>query len=92
LEFDYTFVSRLCQRVSDSVDWAEASSFEKISPACQAKSPQPQIADLSPQTPSASHLLAQRNAFHRRDASLQSRLFALWNPRLQRNPNSNRLC
>ena len=35
---------------------------------------------------------AQRNAFRRRDARLQSRSFARWNQSLRRSPNSNRLC
>jgi hypothetical protein len=43
-----------------------------------------------PQTQSAFHPLAQRNAF-RRDARQQSRSFARENPRLTRRPNANRL-
>ena len=35
-----------------------------------------------PHTQSAFHRTAQRNAFRRRDARLQSRSFARWNPRL----------
>jgi hypothetical protein len=38
------------------------------------------------------HPLAQRNAFRRRGARQQSKLFARSNPRLRRSPNSNRLC
>jgi hypothetical protein len=38
------------------------------------------------------HPHAQRNAFRRRDARQQSRLFARENPRLRHSPNSNRLC
>jgi hypothetical protein len=33
------------------------------------------------------HPLAQRNAFHRRDVRQQSRLSALYNPTLKRNPS-----
>jgi hypothetical protein len=45
-----------------------------------------------PQTQSAFHPHAQRNAFRRRGARLQSRSFARWNQSPIRNPNSNRLC
>jgi hypothetical protein len=43
------------------------------------------------QTPSAFHPRAQRNAFRRRDARQQPRLFARWNQSLRPSPNSNRL-
>ena len=45
-----------------------------------------------PETQSAFHPRAQRNAFRRRDVRLQSRSFARWNQSLRRSPNSNRLC
>jgi hypothetical protein len=35
-----------------------------------------------PKTLSTFPLIAQRNAFHRRDARLQSKSFARWNPRI----------
>jgi hypothetical protein len=35
--------------------------------------------------------LHKRNASRRRDVRQQSKLFALWNQSLRRNPNSNRL-
>jgi hypothetical protein len=38
---------------------------------------------------SASHPHAQRSAFRRRDARLQSRSFARWNQSLRHSPNSN---
>jgi hypothetical protein len=38
------------------------------------------------------HPHAQRNAFRRRDARQQSRLFARCNQRLKHTPNSIRLC
>ena len=44
-----------------------------------------------PETQSAFHPHAQRNAFRRRDVRLQSRSFARWNQSLRRSPNSNRL-
>jgi len=44
-----------------------------------------------PETQSAFHRRAQRNAFHYRDAPHQSRSFARRNQSLRR-PNSNRLC
>ena len=44
-----------------------------------------------PETHSVSHLRAQRNAFHRRDARPQSRWFAPENLRLRRSPSSSRL-
>jgi hypothetical protein len=44
-----------------------------------------------PQTPLAFLRRAQRNAFRRRDAHQQSRLFVPENPRLRHSPNSNRL-
>jgi hypothetical protein len=60
----------------------EMCSLEKITPASQDNSQrlEPQI--QVPQTQSASHPRAQRNAFRRRDARLQSRLFVLENFRL----------
>ena len=45
-----------------------------------------------PQTQSAFHPHAQRNASRRRDARQRSRSFAPYNPQLKRSPNSNRLC
>jgi Flavin reductase like domain len=45
-----------------------------------------------PETLSAFHPRAQRIAFRRRGVHQQRRLFGPWNPRLQRSPNSNRLC
>jgi len=39
-----------------------------------------------------SHRRAQRNAFRRCDAHLQSRSFDRWNQSLRRSSNSNRLC
>jgi hypothetical protein len=45
-----------------------------------------------PQTQSAFHLHAQRNAFHRRNVRLQQRSFAREDQRLRYSPNSNRLC
>jgi hypothetical protein len=45
-----------------------------------------------PKTQSAFHSLAQRNAFRRRDARQQPRLFAPPNQELIHSPNSNRLC
>jgi hypothetical protein len=36
------------------------------------------------ETPSTFHRRAQRNAFHRRDVRLQSKLFARWNQSLRR--------
>jgi hypothetical protein len=44
-----------------------------------------------PETQSAFHLLAQRNAFRRRGVRLQSRSFARSNQSLTRSPKSNRL-
>jgi hypothetical protein len=44
-----------------------------------------------PQTLSVFHPHAQQNAFRRRDARQQRRLFARKNPRLTHSPNSNRL-
>ena len=43
-----------------------------------------------PQTPSAFHPRAQRNAFHRHDARQQSRPFARQNPRLRPSPTPTR--
>jgi hypothetical protein len=45
-----------------------------------------------PQTPSAFHPHAQRNAFRRRGVRQHSRSFARWNQSLRRSPNSNRRC
>ena len=45
-----------------------------------------------PETRSAFHPHAQRNAFRRRDVRQQSRSFARWNQSLRRSPNSSRLC
>jgi hypothetical protein len=45
-----------------------------------------------PETRSAFHPRAQRNAFRRRDAHRQRRLFARKNPKLRRSPTSIRLC
>jgi hypothetical protein len=45
-----------------------------------------------PQTPSAFHLHAQRNAFHHRDVRQQSRSFGPENQWLRRTPSSNQLC
>jgi hypothetical protein len=47
---------------------------------------------LTPETQSTFHPHAQRNASHRRDVRLQSRLFALRDPRLKDSRSSNRLC
>src|SRR4029077_20646611 len=44
----------------------------------------------APETPSAFHPHAQRNAFRRRDTRQQSRSFARWKQSLRRSPNSNR--
>jgi hypothetical protein len=43
-----------------------------------------------PETPPTIHPHAQRNAFRRRDAHQQSRLFVRWNQSLRHNPSSNR--
>jgi hypothetical protein len=45
-----------------------------------------------PQTQSAFHPRAQRNASHHRGGRQQSRSFASKNRRLRHNPSSNRLC
>jgi hypothetical protein len=44
-----------------------------------------------PETQSAFHPNAQRNAFRRRDVRQQSRSFARWDQWLRPSPNSNRL-
>jgi len=62
----------------DSDPFSDAD-FEKIWPARQADSPQTRTADQVPETPSTFHPRAQRNAFRRTDARLQSRSFARWN-------------
>src|SRR5438552_12357981 len=54
------------------------------------RNPEPQI--RVPQTHSAFHRLAQRNAFRRRNERQQSRSFAPPNQELRPSPNSNRLC
>src|SRR4030095_15381742 len=46
----------------------------------------------APQTQSAFHRRAQRNAFRRRNARQQRRSYARWNPPLKASPNSIRLC
>jgi hypothetical protein len=46
----------------------------------------------APETQSAFHPRAQRNAFRRRGARLQSRSFEPPNQGLTHSPNSNRLC
>src|SRR5436309_11611025 len=51
------------------------------------RNPEPQI--RVPQTQSAFHPREQRNAFRRRDARQQSRLFVPENQRLRRNRSSN---
>ena len=43
-----------------------------------------------PETHSVCHPPARRNASHRRDVRLQSRLFANWNQSLRHSPNSTR--
>src|SRR5438552_18524153 len=52
------------------------------------RNPEPQI--RVPQTQSAFHRLAERNASRRRHAHQRSRLFAPVCPALTRSPNSNR--
>jgi hypothetical protein len=46
---------------------------------------------LTPETQSTFHPHAQRNASHRRDVRLQSRLFALRDLKLRHSPDSTRL-
>src|SRR5437867_13119813 len=67
-----------------------AWSLEKITPASQDNSRHAQI--RVPQTQSAFHPHAQRNAFRRRDPRPPSRFFARQNRRLRRSANSSQLC
>jgi hypothetical protein len=66
--------------------------LEKITPTCQANSPQPESPIPVPETWLTFHPHAQQTAFRRRDVRQQQKLFARWNPLLQHSPNSNRLC
>jgi hypothetical protein len=63
------------------------SERRKFGQFCKRKSP-----IQVPETQSAFHLRAQRNASHCRGARLQSRSFARWNQSLRHSFNSNRLC